>query len=178
MIIEYIDAYKKIFDYKSKSRRKDFNYFILCFICISLLLVVFFNLIYLYIVPMIYTGASISTPQITDIQFDLFIKKISFWFGIINAVPLLALIKRRINDINENKSKIYFISLIIIYIIVRYWKHIFAYVIMSIIKLNPIQFIDLILYYGFFMIAIICNIICIVSLLLLMLKKREIQDNL
>ena len=99
----YLDAFKNFRDYHNPAPRKEFNFFILFFFIFSLIMCASMMVISIfYLVTAIENGIS------------EFFKLIILWtiiglvFYLVHAVPLFALIKRRLIDIIPSKANLIF----------------------------------------------------------------------
>ncbi len=154
----YINAFKKSFDYKSFTQRKEFNLFFLFYTIISFIcfLIFFVNQVYLII----------SNAQIEIINKATIICYITMAIiAIIHIFPLLGLIKRRYNDISPSKSKLFFG----IYIGVWITQMITGVTMMYSIYTSNGKFS--IMYIIFGLLIQICNLFMMANWIFLMAKK-------
>ena len=99
MLNSYLGVFLKFRDFQGTSSRKEFNYYVLTYILFSILfvLIVFFG----------YQVAGIEISKLNKIG-KVIIAVPKMIFDLVHFVPFVALVKRRINDIAEEKSKHFF----------------------------------------------------------------------
>lgn len=96
----YTLAFRKVRDYSNITTRKEYNFFILCFFLIYMLMAGILFPIFIYV--------SISEPNKSPLFFSNAFGAVSWIVCLIHALPALALIKRRLNDIFPIKSGVIF----------------------------------------------------------------------
>lgn len=99
----YLNAFKRFKDYHTPSPRKEFNFFILFY-------VIFWLVIF---IPMIMAGVYLSMSSMLDgesnyLKFLIPFSLIGWMFYLVHAVPMFALIKRRLVDIFSQKAGLIF----------------------------------------------------------------------
>lgn len=99
ILYTYFYAFKQIPNYSGTAKRKEFNFFFLCYFA--------FWFIYLLLTIVLTVVISIIIPQAQEHIFWI-IMGFGALYHIVHQFPLLALIKRRMNDIMPNSSKLYF----------------------------------------------------------------------
>lgn len=99
IIYTYFNAFKQITNYSETAKRKEFNFFFLCY----------FIFWFIYLLLTIVLTVAISF-FITKAQAYIFwiIMVLGALYHIVHQFPLLALIKRRMNDVMPDASKLYF----------------------------------------------------------------------
>ena len=104
----YLNSFKKSFDYKNPSPRKELNFFILFYF-------LFWMLIFIpFMFSNVYTTMVLNkTPEINFIIY----LTVSWLFFIIHAFPLLGLVKRRLIDITNKNANLIFGGYIVVEII-------------------------------------------------------------
>ena len=104
----YLNSFKKSFDYKNPSPRKELNSFILFYF-------LFWMLIFIpFMFSNVYTTMVLNkTPEINFIIY----LAVSWLFFIIHAFPLLGLVKRRLIDITNKNANLIFGGYIVVEII-------------------------------------------------------------
>lgn len=154
----YINAFKKSFDYKSFTQRKEFNLFFLFYVIISFIcaFIAVFTFTYLEIIK---AGFDTITTSIKTLYGLMVI------ITIIHIFPLLGLIKRRYNDISPSKSKLFFG----IYIGVWITQMITGVTMMYSIYASNGKFS--IMYIIFGLLIQICNLFMMANWIFLMAKK-------
>ena len=97
IIYTYFNAFKQITNYSETAKRKEFNFFFLCY----------FVFWFIYLLLTIVLTVAISF-FITKEYIFWIIMGLGALYHIVHQFPLLALIKRRMNDIMPDASKLYF----------------------------------------------------------------------
>lgn len=95
----YFYAFKQIPNYAGTAKRKEFNFFFLCYFV--------FWFIYLLLTVVLTVAISFFITKAQEYIFWI-IMGLGALYHIIHQFPLLALIKRRMNDIMPDASKLYF----------------------------------------------------------------------
>lgn len=155
----YFNAFRKSFDYKSFTQRKEFNLFFLIYVIVSFLCFLLFFINQAYLI------ATSATNQIIMNSIKIFYG-IMIIVAIIHIFPLLALIKRRYNDISPSKSKLFFgiyLGVWILQMSVGFSMMLSAYTMQD--KQDIIPLIILVLFIQ------LCNIFMMVNWIFLMVKK-------
>lgn len=158
----YIDAFKNIKDFSSKAKRKEFNYFILSWFIIGLIILVCFCC-FVYIFDEVLTYLNITEKDVLNI-----FRNILFWFDLVNYVAFIPLTKRRINDLTQKYSNIIFILLILASLLVLTWKLWTKYIILPIMIAYSLPKIVLYIAISF---ALCCSVGVMITDLTLMIKK-------
>lgn len=154
----YFNAFRKSFDYKSFTQRKEFNLFFLFYVIVSFLcfLVFFINQAYLI--------ATTATTQTVMNAIKIFYG-VMIIIAIIHIFPLLALIKRRYNDISPSKSKLFFGIYLGVWIV----QMSVGFTMMWLIYTSQGKFS--IIYILFGLLIQLCNIFMMINWIFLMVKK-------
>ena len=162
MFSYYIDAFKKIKDFSSKSTRKELNYYILSWIVILLIFNICFGLFY------IFGDKILSYLNATENNAYNLYKIILFWFNLLNYIVILPLLKRRMNDLTLKYANIIFILFISAFLFFVTWPLWARFILMPlVIKFSLPKFVhDSIMYF-----ALSCGFGIIATELTLMIKK-------
>lgn len=155
----YFNAFRKSFDYKSFTQRKEFNFFFLFYVIVSILC------FFIFFINQAYLIATTATTQTVMNAIKIFYG-VMIIVAIIHIFPLLALIKRRYNDISPSKSKLFFgiyLSVWILQMSVGFTMMLFTYIYQD--KLNIIFYVMLAAFIQ------LCNIFMMINWIFLMAKK-------
>ena len=164
VIVEIFAYYKlgfgRSFDFSTPSSRKELNYFMLPYF------------IFWFLVCLI---SIITTSVLTVIVKDLpklFLYEgiILVAFNIIHLIPLLALIRRRLNDIVPNKAKLIFSGVLLCYLI-QLSVPVILFTQKTVIADNPVKFLTFIPYV---ICAQLCALLVTGTVIYLMCKKGEL----
>lgn len=159
----YTEAFGKFRDYQNIATRKEFNYFILFFFIFYMIIGVIAGLI-----TPIFIISKINPADIT-----LMITLPMWIYSIIHLLPLLALVKRRLNDITPTKSSIIFRLFLIFEIIGICTSSFFQTVVSSNTEVLSPSFIHLILFLLFLLFYLLLSSVSTGFFIFLMAKKGK-----
>lgn len=163
----YTTAFKKFKDYSSNATRKEFNFYILNFIILNILLNFGFMIAWLlYVQFNLTTMFEIEAENIQNLYSSTF-----FVFNLVNYIPFIALTKRRINDIFPTYSIFIFLILLVSGVLINSWEFLILYTQSLAVKYSLTYRIDKIIA----IILIICGLINILGNLILMIKNTKNQ---
>ena len=159
----YILAFKKCFDYKSPAIRSELNYFILVFSVIYL---------FLLFIGFGYIIASImQNPEYISNHFNIFMV-FAYIFCLINLLPSLSIIYRRMLDIFADRAKLFYSGYIVLWLI-QILCSVFVFIKMNSFAIsNQTPPIELIMYSVILsLVGQISGLIMLAAIIFLMCKK-------
>ncbi len=158
ILYTYFYAFKQIPNYTGTAKRKEFNFFFLCYFV--------FWFIYLLLTIVLTVAISFFIPQAQEYIFWI-IMGLGALYHIVHQFPLLALIKRRMKDIMPNNSKLYFRGYLTVFVaqIVTYFA--LTKMITSSAKGLTLQIILTAIFMQ------LCSILLLLTWIFLMVKKGK-----